>query len=117
MRYAVLKHERQGEAHFDILLAEPQGGLRTFSVTHFPLGPGWRPVRPLPSHREVYLSYQGPVYPGNGYVRRWDDGNYRLCRDDATGLVAHLDGRRHCGRLELRVTKGDDWELEFTPFG
>lgn len=114
MRYAILEHRRIGCVHWDLLLAGPWEGLRTWRLARPPESPAWRPAEPLAIHRLVYLVYQGPVYPSRGSVRRWDEGAYRLQRDDPSELRLLLWGRRLCGLLEMeRIGDSREWRYRF----
>ena len=102
MRYAILEHQVAGSIHWDLLLARPYGGLRTWSLVKCPPDRCWRDARRLPDHRECYLTYQGPILPMRGWVWRWDAGAYRVVADEEGLLRVILNGTRTNGVLELR---------------
>jgi hypothetical protein len=73
-RYAILHHQGVPEPHFDLLLeAEPGAGLLTWRIPCWPMELPTVAV-PLPAHRVDYLSYEGPISGGRGWVKRVEGG-------------------------------------------
>jgi hypothetical protein len=111
-RFAIQRHDRDPDPHFDILL-ERGGALRTFSVKQ-PLGES-EEARAIPDHRLLYLTYEGPISGGRGTVRLHDSGNYREESWKEDRISVRLDGKIHRGRLALTRIEGDRWQVEWRP--
>jgi hypothetical protein len=101
MRFVILEHHDANGIHWDLLLEQPYGGLRSWRLETCPPGPGWKIAVPLPVHRDAYLTYEGPIPARYGWVRRWDRGTFRLVCDTAETVRLLLDGQRLVGCLEL----------------
>ena len=77
---ALLLHTTEQGCHYDWLMGDPtdpKGRLWTARVNHpAELWPtlGSLNLTVLPAHRRHYLTYQGPVAPRRGQVRRVDQG-------------------------------------------
>lgn len=106
MRYVILEHHEPNGLHWDLLLEQPSGRLRSWRLEKCPPGPGWKTAVPLPDHRSAYLAYQGPIPARYGWVRRWDQGTYRLVCDTEQCVRLLLDGRRLVGCLEVERRGG-----------
>lgn len=95
-----------------------EGVLRTWALAEEPSGRLSCAAEQLPDHRLAYLDYEGEVSGGRGSVTRYDQGEYRLEKDDAAGLVVELRGMRLCGTALLVPAGGDQrWRFSFEPAG
>lgn len=91
LRYAVLWHDGVDPPHFDLMFETSPGSmLATWRAPQWPLTTG-TPLEPLPDHRGSYLSYEGEVTGGRGWVRRVVEGTHRLHTHDAVLLVTELE--------------------------
>ena len=106
MRYVILEHRQVGAVHWDFMLEQPGGWLRTWALDDLPASSGWRLARELPPHRAVYLKYQGPISGSRGWVTRWDEGRYRDC-EDRLDLVRGGDLGDRLRDLALLVLRQD----------
>ena len=73
VRYAVLHHVGHGEPHYDLLIGREDEPLVTFRLPCWPVVSRVE-ITPLPDHRPLYLTYEGPVSGGRGEVRRVEAG-------------------------------------------
>jgi len=55
----------------------------------------------LPDHRLAYLDYEGPLSGGRGEVRRCDQGDYQVVKQDENGLEISLQGAVLCGSAKF----------------
>ncbi|QDU59248.1 ATP-dependent DNA ligase [Planctomycetes bacterium Pan216] len=101
MRFAVLEHHTKEGFHWDFLAQRPGGSLRTWSLSTPPDHQSVGLATPLPDHRTVYLTYEGVVYPGRGFVRRWDSGSFELLVDREHLYRALVRGERLRGVVEF----------------
>jgi hypothetical protein len=104
-RFVVLRHEGVDPPHYDLMFELSSGGsLATWRSDVWPI------VRPTPlvkldDHRREYLSYEGPLTGGRGFVRRVAGGRCRIERPGETQMrIAFLD---QPGGLVLRLRNGD----------
>lgn len=109
MQFAVLLHqppEHSTESeHFDLLL-EHDGALLTWRLPIEPLLEDGRCFAiPLPTHRLVYLTYEGPISGNRGTVKRVAAGELEW-----TGLPGN-----HSGLLRATLKAAEDWALTMTP--
>ncbi len=117
----LLWHTTSAGAHYDWLLQNPltQGvenaGLTTFRVPVPPClwlaQPNW-PLTPLDPHRKIYLTYEGPVSSGRGFVLQADTGTFTPIA--WTGSLITLDIRwRLAGhtRCTLAEAGSGQWTL------
>lgn len=79
-RFALLRHERPGhpDAHFDLLLERPAGHCWAFELSRVDAGAS---ARSTFDHRIEYLTVEGPISGGRGWVWQIDSGTFRLERD------------------------------------
>ena len=80
---------------------EHDGKLRTWAVELSPDTPTEQDATPLADHRLEYLTYEGEISGGRGHVTRWDEGEYVTLRDDVSGFVVKVTGRRMRGTIEI----------------
>jgi hypothetical protein len=93
-RYVVLHHTGYGEPHFDFMIAvDDISPLRTWRSPVWPIDRR-TPPQPLPDHRRVYLTYEGPVSNGRGHVRRVAEGVLRIEHSDEASMTIALDEQR-----------------------
>ena len=108
MRHVLLRHVRRHAVHWDLLLDRPTGRLRTWSLPTPPTA-AWQVAAELPPHRRLYLTHEGPVGGGRGFVRRWDAGPCRVLHEGDRRVVLALAGVRLCGVLELHRIADGHW--------
>ena len=90
LRYAVLRHEGVSPAHFDLMFETgPGSALATWRSETWPID---RPTKltQLPDHRRDYLSYEGPLTKGRGWVQRVAGGSCTIDRPTDTWFVRFL---------------------------
>ncbi|HTV48756.1 MAG TPA: hypothetical protein VMG59_09975 [Phycisphaerae bacterium] len=110
-RYAILRHSRQQDVHWDLLLELPERALlATWQMHTDPAG--WNgsskgefstTVRALPDHRRIYLEYEGPISGDRGQVTRVEEGQFQLLEIMENKLVMELSGKSFHGRIELTL--------------
>lgn len=114
-RFVVLRHDCPRGLHWDFML-EAEGVLRTWALAEEPSAGVACAAEQLPDHRLAYLDYEGEVSGGRGSVTRYDQGEYRLEKDDAAGVVMELRGTRLCGTAALvPVGETQRWRFSFQP--
>ena len=96
--YIVLHHTGYGEAHVDLLLETDGERLMTWRSPVWPLEPG-TPLTPLPPHRRIYLTYEGPISGDRGEVRRVAEGAYRVVSTESAPVVAFEGDEETAWRL------------------
>lgn len=98
-RFAILEHHRDG-VHWDFLV-EDGPALRTWAVDASIVEGVDLPARSLPTHRPIYLDYEGDISGGRGTVRQLDAGTCEVLewRDDRVRLA--IRGSQLVGLVEL----------------
>lgn len=126
-RFAILRHSRSEETHWDFLLDLPgRARLATWRIDTDPLQ--WFAgekkeftaiVRALPDHRRVYLTFEGPVSGDRGTVQRVDSGAALLFQTGDQKTQVELRGARLHVRISLLRDSDhpDLWHLCATPLG
>lgn len=118
MKYSVLEHHEDGsDRHYDLLVEQPGGELRTWRLKT-PPSRVEQIATALEPHRNAYLKFEGPVYPGRGWVRRWDQGSVSLLLDHRGRWHALMRGERLHGLLTLETDPtGDEteWRCRYIP--
>lgn len=120
-RCVLLRHEQRHNPHYDLMIEDPaepagEGALVTWRVGL----PSWDwaaagKVRldQLGAHRRVYLSREGAVSGGRGWVRRVDEGA-AIVRLWAEGrAVVELRLGRFTGTMHLDWLSGERWVARF----
>lgn len=99
-RFVLLEHNWNG-VHWDFML-EAGDFLRTWAIDE-PIVSG-RDVRAraLAEHRLIYLEYEGEVGGDRGWVRRVDEGTYRVLEWSEHRVRVVLAGAQLVGEVELR---------------
>lgn len=103
MRFVILEHQQVNNRHWDLMLEQPFGDLRTWALPRTLCHGIPQEVKELPLHRQVYLNYQGPVSRSRGWVRRWDRGNYESLSIQPDWLCVLLRGEQLQGVLTLEL--------------
>jgi hypothetical protein len=69
----------------------------------------------LPDHRPFYLDYEGSISGDRGSVTRWDQGTYRVKRQDDMEWVVELEGEKLKGIATLQWEAKDfkEWIFSF----
>jgi len=99
-RFVLLEHLWDG-IHWDLMLEDGEG-LRTWAIDAPVVAGQDLPARALPTHRRIYLDYEGDIVGNRGRVRRIDEGTY-CARLWSTVLVrVCLEGAQLVGEAELR---------------
>ncbi len=123
-RFAVLKHVRQTDIHWDLLLQLPDRPLlATWQIRVAPAA--WNsqfeaiPAIAIPDHRLIYLDFQGEIPGDRGHVTHVDGGVLKLQRAEENFINGYLQGHNLNGPLALTRPKTDrpeasqHWQLEF----
>jgi hypothetical protein len=126
-RFVLLHHEcppQMGKpSHWDLMLERGEA-LWTWSLPRLP--GAWQEAAAsagndgvnsvaatrLADHRQLYLTYEGPVSENRGRVERVDEGDYEIIPEGETVLVLDLSGRKRRERITLTRLEGDQWRLE-----
>jgi hypothetical protein len=116
-RFVILRHEfaaaQAGRAHWDLMF-EQGSSLRTWAIASDPIAADGADARALADHRLAYLEYEGPISGDRGTVTRWDQGEYRLERDEGGQWIAALAGARMQGRITIeRLDDAHSWRVSF----
>ena len=113
-RFVILQHDGPQGLHWDFML-ESGAALATWALTESPDAAHPIAAWSLPEHRPAYLGYEGPVSGGRGTVTRWDEGTYKVERQEGGLLVVVLSGKRLAGRATLeRTGEGPEaWRFAF----
>jgi len=99
-RFVLLEHLWDG-IHWDFMLEDGEA-LRTWAIDA-PIVVGQDlPARALPTHRRIYLEYEGAISGNRGRVRRIDEGTYRCRLWLADRVRVCLQGAQLVGEAELR---------------
>jgi hypothetical protein len=109
LRYVVLWHFEIAEPHFDLLFeAEAGGSLTAWRSGVWPLVDGAQLVR-IGQHRRDYLTYEGPVSQGRGWVSRVETGTFERLGETSAGTILRLvrPGCVESWRIEADPTNGD----------
>ncbi len=123
LRFAVLKHVRAVDIHWDLLLQIPDRELlATWQIRLNPQQWGGisGPVAAvqLPDHRMIYLEYEGEISGGRGNVTRVDCGKMELVRLDDQRIHFILHGQLVRGTFTIHRVASDvagqpaQWLLE-----
>jgi hypothetical protein len=103
-RFVILRHELEGEVHWDLMLDDDQAAghsdddrsLLTWSLSENPLAAHGAdtviPARRLADHRRLYLDYEGPISGNRGTVTRIEQGEFQWLDEHRTS--AELTGSR-----------------------
>ena len=123
-RFAVLKHVRQTDIHWDLLLQLPDRPL--LATWQIRMEPGrWErefqpiPAFELPDHRLMYLDFQGDISGGRGHVTHIDGGTMEIFRGEENFIDCRLQGQLLHGSLQLMRSADQDpssvqqWHLAF----
>ncbi len=123
MRYAVVHHGGIDRPHMD-LFVEPSAGapLATWRLANWPVK-GDVPAERLADHRNLYLSYEGPLSDHRGFVRQVEAGECDLVIERSEDHVDHETWRLtvECEftKRELTLTRvNDKWSahgVELSP--
>ncbi len=88
--YVVLYHSGIDHPHFDLLL-DPDGvsPLLSWRVSDWP--PTSESIfESIGDHRRAYLTYEGPISNGRGWVEQRESGTYEWV---AEGKIVRLNGK------------------------
>ena len=101
-RFAILRHDHP-VLHWDLLLEDGECCL-TWRLSAEPTGADSRriEVEPMPPHRLVYLTYEGPVSGNRGTVTAWDRGTFTWI--DREQSQFRLQGERITGVFAIGAT-------------
>jgi hypothetical protein len=115
---ALLLHTTGSGSHYDWLVEDPTveaGAERSLWAARVARGSGeWARLghfglTPLPLHRRRYLTYQGEISGGRGWVRRVDEGSVLplMWAQGRRILAVRMQG--FCGRVEMRADGLRHW--------
>ncbi|MBY0589491.1 hypothetical protein K2X85_20135 [bacterium] len=112
MRFVILEHhDRVFGTHIDFMVEQPGSEhLRTWRMAKAPNGTA-QPAEEIAPHRHAYLTYQGPVYPDRGWVRRIDAGTFDTIVNRPGLLRLRWRGTKDAGILELEGDSVDESAL------
>lgn len=93
LRYVILHHLGIETPHFDVLIETSEDS----SLSAWRLG-RWPPAdgdiaTPLPDHRRIYLTFQGPISNNRGHIKRVAEGVCDIQHHSPDQLVVLLDGK------------------------
>jgi len=91
-RFVVLRHDYPC-LHWDFLL-ERDENLESWRLLREPVSEEWIRAEPLPDHRSVYLTYEGPVSGDRGTVSRILSGKFESSKTEDVPSEM-LDGVPH----------------------
>ncbi len=123
---ALLWHTTPAGSHYDLLLQTPQiQGFNDSVLTAFrlPLHTSlWLttpsiPLTPLPDHRKIYLTHQGPVSANRGFVLRADSATFtpHTWTDSQMTLDIHWQSAAHRALCTLTRQSPAQWLLHTVP--
>ena len=105
LRFVILRHVRQEDTHWDLMLEQPAAEkLATWQIHLPPEKWGLRlPAVRLPDHRRNYLQYEGEISGGRGHVTRVDEGTVEVLErlEQDTCWRIKLNGRHIAGTFEV----------------
>ncbi len=122
LHFVVLKHVRDADTHWDLMLQMPDKELLatwrirvapSLWIGHFGPIPAWQ----LPDHRMEYLHYEGEISGGRGRVSQVDGGVLELIAYNDQEINFILRGRMLHGRFALTAESpgahhpSDQWQL------
>ena len=123
-RFAVLKHVRQTDIHWDLLLQLPDRPLlATWQIRVDPAA--WSSqfqaiqAIAISDHRLIYLDFQGEIPGDRGHVTHVDGGILKLQRVEENAIHGILHGHNLNGPLVLTRTgnaateTSHHWQLQF----
>lgn len=115
-RFVVLRHERGGDVHWDLMIEEDQH-LATWRMDCAPQQITGQPVDlvRIYDHPLRFLTYRGPVQDGSGRVECADIGACHVGGSLTTGGTLVLSGRLLNGAFRLTAMGGSQWTLQATP--
>jgi hypothetical protein len=103
-RYVVLRHEQIPQPHYDLMFENPpRTELVSARIADWPIQTDTR-VERVPSHRVLYLDYEGPIAGERGSVRRVAQGTCTTEVDRHDSLLLRLDDGQ-----EIRIPRAR-WE-------
>ncbi|MGC8539616.1 MAG: DNA polymerase ligase N-terminal domain-containing protein [Phycisphaerae bacterium] len=123
-RFAVLKHVRQTDIHWDLLLQLPDRPLLATWQIRVPPAVWISRIEAIPAvaiadHRLIYLDFEGEIPGDRGNVKHVDGGILNLQRVEENAIRGILRGHDLKGPLTLTRTKSDcadvsqQWQLKF----
>ncbi len=112
-QFVIQYHTTREGAHYDLML-EAGPALATWRLDR-PLtdlaGGAALPAEALGDHRPAYLTYEGPVSGGRGWVRIFEQGSYELIDRQESLWVFRLRGRSLEGTFTLHRCQQSRWLL------
>ncbi|MEM7577386.1 MAG: hypothetical protein AAF328_07900 [Planctomycetota bacterium] len=127
LRTVLLRHARRGDTHFDWMFETPGRGAPIAPLTTFRLALPWEhwtqvgqiALTPLPPHRRAYLSRQGPVSGGRGFVTRVATGTLDVADWHTAGarLVLQSDANATAIDITLKHATGKNASFYAAAFG
>lgn len=111
LRFAVLRHEGHGEAHFDLLFEiTPGSDLATWR------SPDWPILQPtellkLKPHRRAYLQFEGQIPGDRGSVHRIAEGTYRRSESENQWHIQFIDPP-NLPPIRLRPLNSEIWQAD-----
>lgn len=110
--FVIQEHTGADGTHWDLML-EMHQALATWQVPTEPAN--WSTeettCRRLGDHRLAYLTYEGPISKNRGSVQIKCRGEYEPIRVERDHWEVRLMSETITGRLELRSTGDDQWQL------
>jgi len=111
-RFVIQRHSRAKDAHWDLML-EGDGVLLTWRLNVPPhkISIHGADATRIADHPLRFLTYQGPVQNGTGYVRIVDGGVYQPANETSDRIELTLTGRVLNGPFMLERAAGTLWRL------
>jgi len=125
LSYVVQEHLEGGVFHWDLMLHRPVTAcgeddpvLATWKLNRPPTKEHLAlPMQafPLPDHRKVYLTYEGPIHKGlQGSCRIVDKGTFQLCEQSANRWRVIFKGGWLKGEAVLQKSLSSEvWTLQY----
>ncbi len=109
-RYVIQEHAAAVGTHWDLMLEMGQA-LWTWRLNAGPAQIGNQAVQAerIGDHPLRFLSYEGSVQNGTGYVRIRDQGHFRICMQTADMLILDIAGTVLRGRFAMYRTENPSW--------
>ncbi|MHC4622426.1 MAG: DNA polymerase ligase N-terminal domain-containing protein [Planctomycetota bacterium] len=117
-RFVVQKHTKGLFVHWDLMF-EAGGVLETYRLGISPEKLLRQPATAVRifDHPLKFLTYEGSLSKGKGFVQIADKGTYQLLNQDQNRRRMQIDGKILSGEFTLTHIENDRWESYFLKAG